>query len=284
MLFRSGAAVMWLAALAVAAFNILFGQVIVLNGLAGALIGLVRGAVTGAFLTGVLITTVNSQCERQPVTIASGMRAGVRPFVSLFLVSLILAAPSWIVSQITAVLTVSTINPDPSNIDSLLSGASLLLCCLSPLVLLVSLLLSAIGVGAERGVALEMLGVAAAFRRGWELLRSKLSDILILGLMMLGISLGVLILFGCPAIFFIVIASGATAATTTAPSPDAIYSATAQYSTLFTIFLSVILVPLGIFFSAVWTLAFRRWQGKEDAAFTPMPSFQPPVDLPPIGG
>jgi hypothetical protein len=279
LLFRRGAAVMWLAALATAVVSVVFSEVIPLQGPVGTLIGLLVRGVTGAFLTGVLITAVNSQAEDRPEGVVSGIQAGVQPFLPLLLLGLILTTPTWVSEQISLALTGSIrANPDPSNIQNLLSQASLLLCCLSPLFLVVSLLLLAIGMGAERGVVLEGLGVIAGFTRGWNLLRSRFSDIFLIGLMMLGIGLALLILFGCPAIFLGVIANGALS------GPDDLATASNSFNPWITLALTVVFTPLGLFFSAVWTLAFRRWQGKDDTAVAPMPSFQPPADLPPIGG
>jgi hypothetical protein len=285
-MFRSGAGVMWVAALAVAVVDIFFGEVILFSGFVGSLVGLVKGVITGAFLTGVLITAVNSQSDGQPAAISGGIRAGVRPFVPLLLVGLVLTIPGWIMGQITALVSAPMVNLnptnfDPTNLNSLGSQTSLLLlCCLAPLVLLldlaVTLLLAAVGVGAERGVALEELGVGAALRRGWNLLRSRFSDLLVIGLIMLAICLVLIILFGCPAVLLLVIANGA------AKTPDAIYAASGPYATLISVLVTLVSLPLGIFFSAVWTLTFRRWQGKEDAV--PLPNMQPPVELPPIGG
>jgi len=282
-MFRGGAAVMWIAALALAVFEVIFGQLtalIGLTGVAGSLVTVLEGAVIGAFLTGVLITSVNAICEGQPKRIAQGFQAGAGPYIPLLLVGLILAVPSWVLSQLLGLIEAPLRQIDPANLNSAATNLGLLLCCLLPLILLVylvvSFLLLALGVGAERGVVLESLGVGSAFRRAWGLVRSKLRDFLLIGLVMLVIIIVLLVLFGCPAVFFLAIASGGL------KTASDIYTAVGPYTVVIGILVSVVTMPVTIYFSAVWTLAFRRWQGKEELA--PVTFMTPPADLPPIGG
>ena len=90
---------------------------------------------------------------------------------------------------------------------------------------------------------------------------------------MLAILLGLGILFGCAA-FVIALASGIGTGGLTA-------NASRFGSGLITtIIVALLTIPVDVFTSAVWTLAFRRWQGKDGPAVAPSPVALPPTAVP----
>ncbi len=281
-MFRSGS--LWLVALPVAAVNLALSLVLAGGTFIEITARLLLSVVTAAFLTGALISLVNAIAEGQAVSANDGFAAGARTFVPLLIIGLILAIPSWVMGQILDAFFSPLLlsfqqevnSADPNAISSTMAQAGVLLCCMLPLVVLVSALVAlvtgAIGVGAERGVALEDQGVGAALKRGWGLMLGRLSDFLVIGLLMLAILAGIGILFGCPALVIVFITTGMATAV------SEVSASMSSYTTILSIFFAVLSLPLTILFSGVWTLAFRHWQGKDAAV--PAPVLFPPV--PPV--
>jgi hypothetical protein len=255
-MMRSGP--MWLVALVVAAVSLAIGLVLPGSGIIWTVVNTVKGALTGAFLTGALITIANAAAEGQFLSFEEGFRAGIQPFVPLAVVDLILAVPTLVVilvfNPINAQFNVNATSPDA--ISNLSPGLLVLICCLAPLLVLATLLFAGLGIGAERAITLEASGIGPAFVRGWNLLKAKFIDFLVIGLIMLAIGLAVGIFFGCASVV-VALASGVTAGNLT-PSIAGLGS-----SLIYTVILGLVLVPVQIYFSTVWTLAFRRWQGKD---------------------
>jgi hypothetical protein len=268
-MMRSGP--MWLVALAVALVGLVISLVLPGSGVIRTLINTVIGALTGAFLTGALITIANAAAEGQFLSFKEGFRAGIRPFVPLVVVDLVLAIPNMIITLIydplSAQINVNSTSPDA--ISNLSPSLLIMFCCLAPLLIVGILLFAGVGVGAERAVTLEASGIGPAFPRGWNLLKAKFSDFVVIGLIMLAIGLGVGILFGCAAVV-VTLASGASAGSLT-PSVASLSS-----SLVYTIILGLVLIPIEIYFSTVWTLAFRRWQVK-DLPQQAVPAVNPPA-------
>ena len=278
---------MWLVALAVAAVDMLLSRVLPTAGLTGTILTTLRSALTGAFLTSALIVLTNAVAEKQPTTFGGGFAAGARFYPTLLAIDLILAVPALVFGQLVTLFLAPLANqlpqtPDAANLQKLVSTLGVMLCVLLPLLLLAFLLVaaitSAIGLGAERAVALEGANVWRGFKRGWDLLTEKLGDMFVIGLMMLGIVIVFFIFFGCAAgIVFvgaILLTLGATSAISKLSS-----------NVVFNILTTLVMIPIQIWFSVIWTLAFRRWQGKDTLQPLPIPQPQPqPPAEPPAGG
>jgi len=128
------------------------------------------------------------------------------------------------------------------------------------LILLASLVTSAIGVGADRAVVLENQPVFAALRRGWSLLTTHLSDFVMINLFAIGIGIVISFAYACTLgpILTSLILSQAPAGTpldTTTLTTNPGYLLILAVGALIGVFLEVLL-------ASVWTLAFREWQGK----------------------
>lgn len=279
-MFRSGS--LWLVTLAVTAVNVIISLVLPATGTIQTILRTLLEVITGAFLAGALISLVNAAAEGQPADLAYGFQAGARFFVPLLLVGFILSIPTWILSQaldlVLAPLSSTYLetlqSPGSSASTDILTRAGVLVCCLTPLILVVFLMVAlvagALSVAAQRAVALESLAVGEALKRGWKLMTSRLSDFLVTGLLMLAILVGVGVLFGCPAVLILAFASGISV------SAGSVATSMTSYTELITIFASVLGIPLTILFSGVWTLAFRHWQGKEIVTSV-LPPLVPPV-------
>ncbi len=275
---------MWLVALAVAAVDMLLSRVLPTAGFLGTVLATLRSALTGAFLTGALIVLTNAVADGLPTTFGEGFSSGARFYLPLLGVDLILAVPAVIFGQIVSLFMAPITSQiqqttDVAAMQKMIATLGVMLCVLLPLLLLclllVVLITAAIGLGAERAVALEGANVWRGLKRGWNLLTENLGDMVVIGLLMLVIVLAFFIFFGCAAgIVFVggsMLASGVT---------GAIESLTSNV--IFDIVMALVVIPIQIWFSVIWTLAFRRWQGKDVPQAQAAPQVQaPPPVVPP---
>jgi len=220
--------------------------------------------VTTAFVTGAIVWMVNAVVEGQTISVNNGFQAGTRKLVPLVFVQLVLMLPIWIIillftGSIAAVFTSAVGQPNgvsPSTVWPLLTGGGLL--GLGIAMIIVSIVTALISVGADRSVVLEDLPVFAALKRGWQLARENFSDFVGIGIYMLIVGLGIAILFACT---LGALSSALVNQLTTFSdfSMRTTFSAPQIILTLVNLLLSSFLATL---FSGVWTLAFRKWQGK----------------------
>jgi hypothetical protein len=94
---------------------------------------------------------------------------------------------------------------------------------------------------------------------GWQLARENFSDFVGIGVYMLIVGLGIAILFACTIGAMVSSAVVGQMAASGNFTPAANFSAPMIISTLVNLILSSF---VGTLFSGVWTLAFRKWQGK----------------------
>lgn len=221
--------------------------------------------VVAAFVTGAIIWMVNAVAEGRAISMNDGLQAGTRKLAPLFFVRLVLLLPIWIVILIftgsfLAVFTSALGRPtgiEPSSLMLLLTGGGFI--GLVIVILIVGVVTSLINIGADRAVMLEDLAVFAALKRGWQLAREKFSDFVGLGVYMLIVGLGVALLYSCT--IGALISSAVIGQVTSSGNfnPTATFGTPLIVSTLASLVLNSFLETL---FSGVWTLAFRKWQGK----------------------
>jgi hypothetical protein len=272
-LVRSGS--LWAVALAVALVNWLAGQLISGMGIGITILSQAVSVATYAFLTGALIRQVNAISDGQAVNAADAFRGGARAYLPMLLVGVILAIPTWlvglVVNPIISGMLVDQLGPQAGSTPGFSALALSTLCLGLPLIfvvyLAVTLIVSALGVGAERAVALEQAGVGPALGRAWRLVKSKLSDYIVIGLIMLAIGLAAGVVLACPVLL---ISMGEVIKAGVNSDYTSIVAAMSRYSGAFSIVGTVVAVPFTILFSGVWTLAFRRWQGKDASALDPL--------------
>ncbi|HSD85395.1 MAG TPA: hypothetical protein VLG46_16145, partial [Anaerolineae bacterium] len=148
------------------------------------LVIIIQGAVglaITAFTAGALISMVNSIEDGQPVSIGFGVQSGLSRLVPLFFVTLALQIPVWLVAFLQAR---SLVDVFASMGQSGFANPNLPLSYFI-LNLLITLLVGAIGVGAERAIVLEKQAVFAALKTGWNLLWRKLKDFVVIALIFL---------------------------------------------------------------------------------------------------
>lgn len=221
------------------------------------------GLITAAFVTGAIVWMVNAVVEGQTISMNDGFQAGMRKLVPLTFVQLVLTLPIWIIillftGSVAAVFTNAVGQPNgvsPSTVLPLLTGGLL---GLGIAAIIVGIVTALISVGADRSVVLEDLPVFAALKRGWQLARENFSDFVGIGIYMLIVGLGIAILFACT-LGALSSALVNPMATSSDFSMRTTFSAPQIILTLVNLLLSSFLATL---FSGVWTLAFRKWQGK----------------------
>lgn len=263
-LIRNGS--LWIVTLSALGLSALVGLVLPATNLASVILHTIVSFAVTAFLAGALIRMVDSIAERQTVTVNDGFEAGIRRFVPLLIVRVVLMLPTWIVLILATGSFLSIFSefgqPGGLPVTSIANLAGALLGIVG-LILVLGVITSAIGVGADRAVVLENLPVVEALLRGVSLLVSKLVDFIFIGLMMFVVALAIGILFWCisSVIGLPLAMSGFDygEAIDVPLSPSAI-PGTTLISTIINLIVGTLTAVL---FSGVWTLAFRQWQGKE---------------------
>ena len=143
----------------------------------------------------------------------------------------------------------------------------------------------------HRAVVLEDRNVNAAVRRGWHLLRQRLGDVVVMGLILIALGLAWTIVL-VPVIFLLVavaaIGGGLPALLVYAVASLIAQGATPWIAAIIVglpIFIVVMAIPLAVlgglvqtFQSSTWTLTYRELLALEAAR--PAPGDQPPAPLP----
>lgn len=261
---------LWIVVLSALGFGTLVSLILPATSLASAIINTILSFAVMVFLAGALIRMVDSIAERQTVTVNDGFEAGIRRFFPLLIVRVVLMIPIWIVLILAtgSFLSIFSEFGQPGGIQaaSITSLAGALLGIVG-LILVLSVITSAIGVGADRAVVLENLSVVDALTRGVKLLMSKLVDFIFIGLMMFVVALAIGILFGCLSSVIglpLSMSDFDYGEAIDAPlSPSAIPTGTLMSLIIVTIINLIVGAMTTILFSGVWTLAFRQWQGKQ---------------------
>ena len=145
----------------------------------------------------------------------------------------------------------------------------------------------------HRAVVLEDRGIRAALRRGWQLLRQRLGDVVVMGLILFGLGLAWMIVM-LPVVFLLlavaavsgglpgllVYAIGSLVAQGAAPWIAALIVAVPIFIVIMAVPLAVLGGLLQTFLSSTWTLTFRELLALEAAA--PPPSGIPPAPPAPV--
>jgi hypothetical protein len=232
------------------------------DSIAAAIIITIVSFIATAFTTGALITMINRAADGQPVTVADGIQAGLQRLVPLIGLRLLLMIPVWIVLFIatgSAVVAFTSSLAQPGGIQPT-SAAAIFgsIFGVVGLIIVLSLILGAISIGADRSIVLENRPVIDALKRGWELFTSNIGDYIVIGILMVIVGLAIGLLFGCAiGVLVSAIVGGQSPAATSLNQGVALSGPGLILSTVLSLIISVVLEVL---FSGVWTLAYRRWR------------------------
>ncbi len=226
-----------------------------------AAVSVIVAFLTTAFVSGALISLVNSITNHETITLGGGFRAGLRWMLPLTLIAVVLMIPVWLIlfNPAGTVLTIFGSyysHPGTVQVTNLLTYAHFIFTEIGRL-LMVTLVMNAVGIGAERSVVLEGRSILAALKRGVQLLINRIRDFIVIGLVLLGLGLIISALF-----LGITGPLVESLASLLGESSLPLYF-TSPVGLLFTIANFLICAVFAVFASSVWTLAFREWQAQE---------------------
>jgi hypothetical protein len=215
----------------------------------------------GGLIGGVQLAQANGR-----VTFGEAWQVGVRHFWTLFLIGLV-------VGLVTFAVAVLTILPG-ALLTALTFGFGVI--CLVPLICLlviVSIILNIVAYFAQIAAVIENLSVGDALRRGWEVLRSNIGSIIVLGIILLVIGgvIGFVIALPLIAVVFPPLIGAA------AGDESGLITGLGIAAICFLIYLPVLLLLGGIlqtWITAAWTLAYNQFTGRAGALGT---TAAPPV-------
>jgi hypothetical protein len=220
-----------------------------------AVLGLI-GFVFSTFGNAALIHLINKLEMRERITVGMGLDGGEKIF-QLLVVRVLLTLPNILVvvlalavmwGQLASISFASRSNP----LSSLFGG----ICGLTAIAFLVNLLTSALLVGAERALVIEKLSLGKALGLSGQLLAMQLGDFITIGLIFVGLSFLVGILFAC-------VGQPLMGLMFSTASPSALLRGNLLTNPIMLLTLSMnLLVGLlaTILGTSVWTLAYREWR------------------------
>ncbi len=261
MMFRSAA--IWVVVASMLLIQTFFGQLVgAFTTFTALLTGLVYVVVI-AIIIGAVVYIFNEIAEGHSPSIIDAFNAGGRKALPLLLVQLVWQVPLRLAAWFATGEPRALIGPVGS--PEVLSGSALIYLLGSfslpqAVFMLISLCAGAIAIGTDRAVVLEDAPVPAALVRGWNLLREHLASYIKIGLAAVLVTLGL----GLLASLLSSLVAGPAAFGTTASGAEIARLEANPLLTIALTFLSLAFSTLElILLTGVWTLAFRRWQGKE---------------------
>lgn len=228
-----------------------------LTSMAGIFIVLgVIGFVFATFGDAALIYLINKLEMRERVSVGMGLDAGEKIF-QLLIVRVILILPN----VLTVILAVALAWDQISRIDltsrvNPLSGLFGGFCGLLLVVFLVNLLTSALSVGAERAIVIEKMSIGKALALSWQLFATQLGDFIMIGLIFLGLSFLISVLFSC-------VGQPLLGLMFSTASPSALTRGGLLTNPIVLLTISIGLIEsmlATILVTSVWTLAYRQWR------------------------
>jgi hypothetical protein len=216
----------------------------------------VIGFVFATFGGAALIHLINQLELRERATMGMGLDAGEKIF-QLLIVRVLLILPNVLVvvlafgvmwGQVSRLELTSRTNP--------LSGLFGGFCGIMLIGFLVNLLTSALSVGAERAIVIEKLSIGKALGLSGQLLVTQLGDFIIIGLIFLGLSFLVGVLFSC-------VGQPLLGLMFSTASPSALLGGNLLTNPIVLLTVSIGLIGnvlATILGTSVWTLAYRQWR------------------------
>jgi hypothetical protein len=219
------------------------------------LLGLI-GAVFAIFGDAALIHLINKLEMRERISVGMGLDGGEKIF-QLIVVRLILFLPNLLVLVLAFALLwgqISSINLlERGNPLSGLFGST---CGLIVISFVVNLITSALLVGAERALVIEKMSLGKALGLSGQLLATQIGDFIMIGLIFVGLSIVIGILFSC-------VGQPLLGLMFSTANPSAMLSGNLLTNPILLLTLSVnLLVGMlaTILGTSVWTLAYRDWR------------------------
>jgi hypothetical protein len=221
--------------------------------------------VLAAFTTGALISMVNVIADGAATSLMAGLQAGLRRLVPLLALSVLLYLPVWLMifflsGSILTIFTSGLGQPGGLQATYVLAALSSFV-SVAGLVIVVNLIMSLIGVGAERALVLDDLPLVEALKFGWRLLLSHWRDYVSIGLMLVGIVLGLGLVFAF--VLGPLLSALASNLSQTGDTAAAAVDISSPANIIFFLISLVVNSLFTVFATTVWTLAYREWQQSE---------------------
>jgi hypothetical protein len=208
-----------------------------------------------------LLSLINRLENGERISVGMGVDDGGKRFLHLLAVRFLLALPLIIIGAAAAGSLLAAFSGvfsqpesslpsfDFSNLGALLG--------LAGLAVIISLLASGIGVGAERAVVIEQQPIFKSLSLGASLFIKQIGDFIIIGLLFIVVGIAVGLLFAC-----VLIPITFMGATTSSLQPGSLAaSQTTGLAAIWTLLVGLVVGALAaIFNSSVWTLAYRQWR------------------------
>ncbi len=234
-------------------------------------VGLVLGTAMFLLVTlaqGALIDMVGSIQSHREATIKSGLRAGWQYFMPLLAVRFLLALPLLLVGTLAAhsiLPALSSLFTEPTGERLFTLGQVSQLAGIGGLVFVISLLVAAIDIGAERAVVLDGKSIGPALLQGVNALWHNLLNYIVIALsfLVLGLAVGLAFALVLAPIFFI---DAFTSLSRGIDSLNVFAFTTSVPEPLVIVFFALALIfgaLVTVFTSSVWTIAYREWQSKD---------------------
>lgn len=213
----------------------------------------------------------------EPIGLGAAFGRGRPLMLRLFGLELVLALPgfglSLVVLGIGAFFAVQLFrNLTESNDPSAAFGFIGLMFCLVPLILLIGLLsglLGLLGRVAMRACVLEDLGVFAGIGRAWRLARRNFGYLLLIWLMLIALATVFGLVAGLPALALLLITGPSFFDAEFSAATALGLAALAGYGLVVGVLMGGALTALN---ETIWTLAFRWFVARSDAAPNPAPA------------
>jgi len=222
-----------------------------------------------------MIASVDRIEAGEKLTLRDGFSAGVSHLKNMVGLSLILYGPFLLIGLIFAGVGISVaIRSFGSGEDFLIRDFGLLTVCLVPLACILTiagLVVAFVYPMAQRGMIIESLGVMDGIRRGWQVLRENLVEILLLAFIfaVIGFMVGVAALIIALPLALIFILPGIIAAI----EGSALLTAGTIISGVLGIIVFILLAAavssiVRAFQSTAFTLGYHHWMSKATDTFT----------------
>jgi hypothetical protein len=214
------------------------------------------GAVFAIFGDAALIHLINKLEMRERITVGMGLDGGEKIF-QLIVVRVILFLPNLLVlllafallwGQLSSINLLARGNP--------LSGLFGGMCGLFAITFVVNLITSALLVGAERALVIEKMSLGKALGLSGQLLATQIGDFILIGLIFVGLSIVIGILFSCvgqPLLGLMF----STADRSAMLSGNLLTNPILLLTLAINMLVGMLATILG---TSVWTLAYRDWR------------------------
>lgn len=220
-----------------------------------------------AFLSGALIHMVNTIAEGHFNTVKAGFEAAIRNFIPMLGLRAALSLPIWLISMILSRSYIDhltmLLQPNETQLSAALPQTGAILCAQCSIALL-SILLYPISIGADRAVVLEGMLVVDALKRALQLLRDKVGDFIVIGIILAIVGIVPAVLMTC----CLSVTDFSQALGDHGISEITSSLQSFKYDPFSNIPVFIIYTLINLLFqsfirllqSSTWTLAFRHWQ------------------------